>query len=150
MWAILRNPAYKGKACFGKTLQMPRERVTRPVRLRKVVPSATSGGHERPREEWIEIPVPAIVSEETFALEHAEVVGLLLGDAAHDVGVVLEDEGELEVVEMGMEGIEVGSGLMGCHREVLRAGGSVLCASSLRRVRGRAGGARVRAGRRAG
>ena len=30
--------------------------------------SATTGGHEKPREEWIEIPVPAIVSEETFAL----------------------------------------------------------------------------------
>ena len=68
VWAILRNPAYKGKACFGKTRQMPRERVTRRVRLRGGVASATSGGHERPREEWIEIPVPAIVSEETFAL----------------------------------------------------------------------------------
>ena len=29
-------------------------------------PYATAG-HERPREEWIEIPVPALVSEETFA-----------------------------------------------------------------------------------
>jgi site-specific DNA recombinase len=27
-----------------------------------------SASHERPREEWIEIPVPAIVSDETFAL----------------------------------------------------------------------------------
>jgi site-specific DNA recombinase len=29
-------------------------------------PSYTAG-HERPREEWIEIPVPALVSEESFA-----------------------------------------------------------------------------------
>src|SRR6266700_2335242 len=29
-------------------------------------PYATAG-HERPREEWIEIPVPALVTEETFA-----------------------------------------------------------------------------------
>ena len=68
VWAMLRNPAYKGKACFGKTRQMPRECVTRRVRLRGGVASATTGGHEKPRGEWIEIPVPAIISEETFAL----------------------------------------------------------------------------------
>src|SRR5262245_64139544 len=27
-----------------------------------------SSSHERPRDQWIEIPVPAIVSEDTFAL----------------------------------------------------------------------------------
>ena len=68
VWAMLRNPAYKGKACFGKTRQMPRKCVTRPVRLRGGVATGTTGGHEKPRDEWIEIPVPAIVSEETFAL----------------------------------------------------------------------------------
>ena len=68
VWAMLRNPAYKGKACFGKTRQMPRKTVTRPLRLRGGVAGATTGGHEKPREEWIEILVPAIVSEETFAL----------------------------------------------------------------------------------
>ena len=68
VWAMLRNPAYKGKACFGKTRQMPRKCVTRPVRLSGGVVSATTGGHEKPRAEWIEIPVPAVVSEETFAL----------------------------------------------------------------------------------
>jgi site-specific DNA recombinase len=26
-----------------------------------------TGGHERPREEWIEIPVPALISEDSFA-----------------------------------------------------------------------------------
>ena len=50
VWAMLRNPAYKGKACFGKTRQMPRDCVTRPVRLRGGVASATTGGHEKPRE----------------------------------------------------------------------------------------------------
>jgi site-specific DNA recombinase len=33
------------------------------------MPSMTAG-HERPREEWIEIPVPALVSEESFARAH--------------------------------------------------------------------------------
>ena len=68
VWAMLRNPAYRGKACFGKTRQMPRTYVTRPVRLSGAAASATTGGHEKPREEWIEIPVPAIVSDEAFAL----------------------------------------------------------------------------------
>ena len=68
VWAILRNPAYKGTACFGKTEIRPRQRVTRPLRLRGGVANRNSASHERPREEWIEIPVPAIVSEETFAL----------------------------------------------------------------------------------
>ena len=68
VWAMLRNPAYRGKACFGKTRQLPRRYVTRPLRLSGAAASATTGGHEKPREEWIEIPVPAIISEETFAL----------------------------------------------------------------------------------
>src|SRR5262245_53717345 len=68
VWAILRNPAYKGTACFGKTEIRPRQRVTRPLRMRGGVTNRNSANHERPRKEWIEIPVPAIVSEETFAL----------------------------------------------------------------------------------
>jgi site-specific DNA recombinase len=68
VWAILRNPAYKGTACFGKTEIRPRQRVTRPLRMRGGVTNRNSANHERPRKEWIEIPVPAIVSEETFVL----------------------------------------------------------------------------------
>ena len=34
IWAMLRNPAYKGTACFGKTQKAPRQRITRPLRLR--------------------------------------------------------------------------------------------------------------------
>ena len=69
VWAILRNPAYKGTACFNKTQTGPRQKVTKPFRLSgRAVHGDKSSSHERPREEWIEIPVPAIVSEETFAL----------------------------------------------------------------------------------
>ena len=68
VWGILRNPAYRGMACYGKTEQRPRQRVTRPLRQRKAIPSRAVGGHERPRAEWIEVPVPALVSEEMFAL----------------------------------------------------------------------------------
>jgi site-specific DNA recombinase len=67
VWAMLRNSAYRGAACFGKTRVAPRSRVTRPLRLRGTTPSRCSAAHERPRQEWIEIPVPPLVTEETFA-----------------------------------------------------------------------------------
>jgi site-specific DNA recombinase len=65
---MLRNPAYMGAACFGKTRIAPRMRVTRPIGLRGGIASRNSANHELPRAEWIEIPVPPIVCEETFAL----------------------------------------------------------------------------------
>ena len=68
VWAILRNPAYKGKASYGKTRTAPRQRVTRPIRQRGGIAKRNSANHERPRKEWIEIPVPPIISETTFAL----------------------------------------------------------------------------------
>jgi len=67
VWAVLRNPAYRGVACFGKTRASARTRVMRPQRRRGVTAPSMTVGHERPREEWIEIPVPALVSEESFA-----------------------------------------------------------------------------------
>ena len=68
VWGLLRNPAYRGTACYGKTERRPRKRVTRPLRQRQGVPRRDSAHQERPRPEGIEIPVPALVSEETFAL----------------------------------------------------------------------------------
>src|SRR5271169_1590449 len=67
VWAMLRNPAYRGAAAFGKTRIAGRIRVTRALRRRGGIVSSNSIGHERPRAEWIEIPVPALVSEESFA-----------------------------------------------------------------------------------
>ena len=67
VWAMLRNPAYSGTACFGKTRVARRQRITRPLRLRQGVASRDSASHERPRNDWIEIAVPAIVADETFA-----------------------------------------------------------------------------------
>src|ERR1700739_1871065 len=67
VWAILRNPTYRGTACFGKTRASSRTRVMRPQRRRGVTTPNMTAGHERPREEWIEIPVPALVGEQTFA-----------------------------------------------------------------------------------
>src|SRR5262249_18891341 len=63
VWAMLRNPAYEGRACFGKTKTGPREKT-----LRNRLPTPNTDSQHRPRQEWIEIPVPALVSEATFAL----------------------------------------------------------------------------------
>ena len=65
---ILRNPAYAGRA------QTNRTRVT-PARQRKspLLPVGPGESHApRPPEEWIEVPVPQIVSEETFAQVQAK------------------------------------------------------------------------------
>jgi len=67
VWAMLRNPAYVGTAGFGKTRIATRQRVTRRLRLRGGITTRNSANHERPREDWIEIPVPALVDEPTFA-----------------------------------------------------------------------------------
>ena len=67
VWAMLRNPAYRGAACFGKTRVAGRIRITRALRRRGGAVSSNSIGHARRHEEWIEIPVPALVSEESFA-----------------------------------------------------------------------------------
>jgi site-specific DNA recombinase len=68
VWAMLRNPAYAGRACFGKTELRPRQRITRPLRQRQGHATRNSANHERPHQDWIEIPVPALVGEATFAL----------------------------------------------------------------------------------
>lgn len=68
VWAMLRNPAYQGAACFGKTERAERQKVTRLLRRRGGFSPRSSATKERPREEWIPIPVPTIVSPETFAL----------------------------------------------------------------------------------
>jgi site-specific DNA recombinase len=74
IWGLLRNPAYDGRACYGKTELRPRQRITRPLRQRNGLASRNSASHERPRQDWIEIPVPALISHETFPLaqEHLE------------------------------------------------------------------------------
>jgi site-specific DNA recombinase len=70
VWAMLRNPAYVGAACFGKTRTATRQRITRRLRVRGGVATRNSANQERPREEWIEIPVPALIDEPTFARAH--------------------------------------------------------------------------------
>jgi len=66
IWGMLQNPAYMGRAAFGKTKSqdpLPRVRASRhSAETRKKAYSAI----RTDRREWIEIPVPAIVSEDLF------------------------------------------------------------------------------------
>ena len=68
VWAMLRNPAYKGTACFGKTRSVERKKITRPLRKRGGFSPRCGAHQECPKEQWIEIPVPALVSEDIFQL----------------------------------------------------------------------------------
>ena len=67
VWGMLRNPAYAGNAVFGKTMVVGESPgLNRIARLQgRSVPKA-SKTVDRPREQWIQIPVPAIVDEDTF------------------------------------------------------------------------------------
>ena len=70
VWAMLRNPAYRGTACFGKTQESARQRrSSRAVRMRSRPPRrGTRTQRETPRDQWIEIAVPALVDERSFDL----------------------------------------------------------------------------------
>jgi site-specific DNA recombinase len=63
-----RNPAYRGTAMFGRTRSIPPVGARlRPIRGRGQPPRNGYGSHAAvPREEWITIPVPAIVDPDIF------------------------------------------------------------------------------------
>jgi site-specific DNA recombinase len=63
---MLDNPAYIGRAAFGRARFLPPRPRLRPIRgHQKPSPRATSRV-PMPREEWIEIPVPPIVDATVF------------------------------------------------------------------------------------
>jgi site-specific DNA recombinase len=67
VWGMLRNPAYTGRAVFGKTMIIHEQPgLNRVARLQgRTTPRAVKAV-DRPRQEWIEIPVPPVISHETF------------------------------------------------------------------------------------
>src|SRR5260370_19040217 len=68
VWSMLRNPAYAGRAAFGKTrIVAGQPALNRVSRLQGRTTPRPAKAVSRPREEWTEIPVPAIVPEDTFA-----------------------------------------------------------------------------------
>ena len=66
VWAMLKNPAYKGMAAFGKTRVGDRRPALRPQRGAPEQPRWAYSTYEVPPEDWIYIPVPAIIGEDLF------------------------------------------------------------------------------------
>lgn len=66
VWDMLKNPAYKGMAAFGKTRVEPLRPRLRAQRGRPLQPRRAVSIQDLPREQWMSIPVPAIVSEDLF------------------------------------------------------------------------------------
>jgi len=67
VWGILKNPAYQGAAAFGKTRLEPLRPRLRAQRNRPVQPRRAVSVHDVPPEDWITIPVPALVEPEVCA-----------------------------------------------------------------------------------
>ncbi len=67
IWAILKNPTYKGSAMFGKTRTGPRRPQLRTPRGQAKIPRRTGSTYDTETSEQISIAVPAIVSEELFS-----------------------------------------------------------------------------------
>jgi site-specific DNA recombinase len=67
IWKMLKNPAYKGSAAFGKTRTGPRRLQLRTPRGRPKIPNRTGSTYNTDVSEQISIAVPAIVSEELFS-----------------------------------------------------------------------------------
>src|SRR5215468_7070197 len=66
--AITRLLNKQGVPTRKRNTRWERSTVWGTLRMRGGVAKRNSADHERPRQEWIEIPVPSIVSEETFSL----------------------------------------------------------------------------------
>jgi site-specific DNA recombinase len=66
IWSMLKNPAYKGMAAFGKTRVGPMTPRLRPQRGHPVQPRRPVSISSVPDDNWISIPVPALVDEALF------------------------------------------------------------------------------------
>jgi len=67
---MLHNPAYVGRAAYRKTKAVERLRAYRPSDSKSYPRYVHSSTRNRPPEEWITVPVPAIVSEDLFQRVH--------------------------------------------------------------------------------
>jgi site-specific DNA recombinase len=63
---MLHNPAYKGEAAFGKTVSEPLRPRLRAQRGRPLQPKHAYSHQDVPPEQWMSIPVPALVDTTLF------------------------------------------------------------------------------------
>jgi site-specific DNA recombinase len=67
VWRLLKNPAYAGRAAFGKTRAGPLRPRLRPIRGSCGQPRRGAAGYAVDPAEWVGIPVPAVVDPALFA-----------------------------------------------------------------------------------
>jgi len=65
---MLNNPAYIGKAAYGRRRNGPLRLRVRAVLGHSEHPREPHGTYKMPEEEWFSIPVPALVSQEVFEM----------------------------------------------------------------------------------
>ena len=66
IWYMLKNPAYKGQAAYGKRKVGPRLAYVRPRKDSSAQPKQYSSRYTVEEENWIYIPVPALVDSNLF------------------------------------------------------------------------------------
>jgi site-specific DNA recombinase len=74
VWHVLQNPAYQGRAAYGKTHMMPRWKKSRlrAARGRPAQPRRSNAPAPTDPKEWVFVPVPALVDETLFRAAHAQ------------------------------------------------------------------------------
>jgi site-specific DNA recombinase len=71
VWGLLKNPAYKGTAAFGKTAIGQKRPRLRPGRRQSPQPRQDYSIYDKDPQQWILIPVPALIDEALFeAVQH--------------------------------------------------------------------------------
>ena len=74
VWGMLKNPAYKGLAAFGKTRVGPMQPRLRAQRGQSEQPRRAQSVQDVPSEDWIMVPVPALVAEDLFEAVQVQLV----------------------------------------------------------------------------
>jgi len=74
VWGILKNPAYKGKAAYGKTRTGPMRPRLRTQRGEPDQSRRAYSTYNVPADQWHYIPVPALVSEELFDVVQEQLI----------------------------------------------------------------------------
>jgi site-specific DNA recombinase len=72
VWGMLKNAASMGTAAFGTTRQEPLRPRLRAQRGRPLQPRRAGSTVDVPQEEWLPIPVPALVEPAVFAAVQAQ------------------------------------------------------------------------------
>jgi site-specific DNA recombinase len=72
IWGMLKNPAYKGSAAFGKTRIGPRRPKLRTQRGHSKTPRRTGSTYDTNSNEQLSIVVPAIISVELFEVVQSQ------------------------------------------------------------------------------